>query len=789
MTAPDEPPPWPEEVEASPGNELLDAALSYARRGWAVFPCRPRGKTPLTPHGCKDATTDPATIRAWWARWPNANIAIATGASGLVVVDVDGEAGRASWQALRREYNIPADIPQAKTGKGTHYYFSAPPGLILRPVVGFRPGLDLRAGESYVIAPPSVHPSGARYEWADFLSPADAPPPPLPPGLAALLAERTTPRGKAEPLPDRIPQGQRNAALTSLAGSMRRRGASPEAIAAALLQENRRRCDPPLPEAEVLAIAKGMARYEPEQPDAERDLGHAQVLARLWQDRYRWAAHRGCWMRWTGQRWEPADEAQVAVAAAETLRAEYAARVAAAQDREEVQKWGKRILETCSYTRITGALNFLRGWPGFFTKAGEWDADPWALNVLNGTLDLRTGALRPHNPRDLCTKLASVAFDPLADGSAWQAHVERFLPNASVRRQVQRDLGLSLVGAVLEETLSIWYGVGANGKTTTARVVQRVLGDYARKAAPDLLIASKYERHPTEVADLCGARLAFSVEVDAGKRLAEALVKDLTGGDTKKARFMRQDFFEFEQTFSLVLIVNHKPVVQGTDDGIWRRIRLIPWEYRIPDSEKRPQDEVVAELAGPAVLNWLLAGLKDWQEDHHWVAPEVQAATEAYRAEQDVLGDFLAECCEFGPRYTVGVGELYEAYTGWCSEVGEDPIGKTRFGSLLRQRGLGQKRKPHTRERQWLGLRLRRDEPAGNGGQMGTTFPYNPQEKQKIRGYMETLSPFVPPAAEPASPPRDGLPSTCASCDADDFRCVVCGAEAACYSIEDGRPL
>jgi hypothetical protein len=152
MTAPDEPPPWPEEA-----NGLLDAALSYARRGWAVFPCRPRGKTPLTPHGCKDATTDPATIRAWWTRWPEANVGIATGRSGLVVVDADGPEGLASLRSLP----VPKDVPTVKTGKGVHLYFSAN-GHTLRPAVGFRQGLDLRAGESYVIAPPSVHPSGAR---------------------------------------------------------------------------------------------------------------------------------------------------------------------------------------------------------------------------------------------------------------------------------------------------------------------------------------------------------------------------------------------------------------------------------------------------------------------------------------------------------------------------------------------------------------------------------------------------------------------------------------------------
>ena len=449
----------------------------------------------------------------------------------------------------------------------------------------------------------------------------------------------------ASPLPQTIPNGERNVLLTSLAGSMRRRGATREAIEAALLAQNRT-CETPLPVDEVQAIAGSVARYEPAPADGDllvKDYGHAAVLATLFQGRYRWATHRGSWMQYTGTVWRPVPEEQVAKDASDALRQHYSAALAVATDKATIQDLSKKAVETCIYARITGALAFLRGWPGFLTLPDQWDADPWLLNIGNGTLDLRTGTLRPHSPDDLLTKLAPVSYDPQAAGGYWQAHLDRFLPNPNVRRQVQRDLGLALVGATLEEALSVWYGIGRNGKTTTAKTLLKVLGDYSDRAAPNLLIQSKHERHPTELADLAGLRLVFSIEVDQGKHLAEALVKDLTGGDRKKGRFMRQDFFSFEQTFSITLIVNHKPIITGTDVGIWRRIRLIPWEYRITDAERRPQDEVVAELTseGPAILNWLLAGLRDWQSSYYWVAPEVQVATDAYRAEMDVLGDFI----------------------------------------------------------------------------------------------------------------------------------------------------
>ncbi len=442
----------------------------------------------------------------------------------------------------------------------------------------------------------------------------------------------------------------------------------------------------------------------------ERDLLHATALAGLFRDRFRWATHLGKWMEYSGGVWQPTTEERVARLAAAELRTEYASRLALANDRAGVRRWAQAARETCSATRINGALYFLRGWDGVLTGPAEWDSSPWLLNVKNGTLDLRSGELRPHRPGDLLTKQAPVAYNPQARGMKWQAHLERFLPNPNIRRQVQRDLGMALTGAVLDEILPIWYGTGGNGKSTTIRTVMGILGDYACKAAPGLLVQHKFERSTTtDIADLAGRRLVFSVETEDNQRLAEALVKDLTGGDEKKARFLYKDNFTFKQTFTIFLATNHRPVITGVDWAMWRRVRLVPWEVQIPEGERRPQDEVVAELVteeGSAILNGLLAGLKDWQGDHHWVAPEVQAATEAYRAEQDVLGAFLGECCELGVRYTVAANTLYERYTAWCERVGEEAVSKNRFGRLLRHRGLGQEREAGTGNRLWRGVRL-----------------------------------------------------------------------------------
>lgn len=344
------------------------------------------------------------------------------------------------------------------------------------------------------------------------------------------------------------------------------------------------------------------AAVQIELPEAERDYAHAEILAGYFSNRFRWATHRRRWMEFQQGVWRPVEVEYVARLASETLRQHYAVEAGGTSDKAKMAELGKKLTEACTYARIEGALSFLKGFDDILTRPEQWDAWPWLLNVRNGTLDLRTGTFRVHAPEDLLTKQAAVDYDPQAQAPNWEKHLSYFLPNANVRREVQRELGTALVGAVLDEVLPIWYGTGANGKSTTARIVMALLGDYAKRAAPNLLVKKRFEEHPTGIADLAGARLVFSLETDDGKRLAEALVKELTGGDVKKARYLYGDFSEFQQTFSLFLVTNHKPQITGADPGIWRRIRLIPWEVMIPDSEKKPQDEVVSALLFPSSL-------------------------------------------------------------------------------------------------------------------------------------------------------------------------------------------
>ncbi len=443
---------------------------------------------------------------------------------------------------------------------------------------------------------------------------------------------------------------------------------------------------------------------------ATTDMANGRRFAVLNRDKARYVKGWG-WMVYTGRHWER-DELAAMVLARAVVQSIYAEAAQLSSEKARVAR-GRHAFSTESLRWRKAMLESARSEPEMKATLEDFDGDGWLFNCANGTLDLRTGALRPHAASDMLTKLSPISFDGDADLGHWRWHIEYFLPNPDVRRYVQRQLGRSLVGAHLSDDFPIWYGEGANGRSTMARALQHILGDYCQQAAPRLLLASNHERHPTELAELYGKRLVFSIEIDEGARLAEALVKQLSGGDRVRAHFMRQDNFEFAPTWTLVMVVNNKPVIRTGGHSTWRRIKLVPWTVIIPDAEQRAQEEVIAELVedGPAVLRWLHEGLMDWQADPHWCPDEVRGATASYRAEQDPLKDWVAACCFLGAEAWASAKALRASYETWGSESGIGPkalVSGAKWGRGLRSRGC----KPHVQRdagkltRGWLGIGL-----------------------------------------------------------------------------------
>lgn len=424
-------------------------------------------------------------------------------------------------------------------------------------------------------------------------------------------------------------------------------------------------------------------------PGRHTEGGAGDLFANQHHGELRYCRAWGSWLHWTGTHWQRDVTGEAERRAKATIMGLYAA---ASQEQDDGQR--QRLISWARKLDTSRTARAILDWAStdarIAVRPEDLDQDLWALNCTNGTLDLHTGELREHRPEDLITYCVPNDYDPNAEYPAWEAHLEHFLPDEDVRRQIQRDLGVSLVGANLAEVLSVWHGTGDNAKSTTAEVIRQVLGDYATAAAPNLLIQRKHEQHPTELADLFGKRLVTSEEIPEGAWLDEAKVKSLTGGGTQKARYSRRDFFSFPRTWSLLLDCNHKPRIRGSDEGIWRRVRIVPWTVSAKGwAGRKPQDQVIAELMAeaPGILRWLVKGLKDWQADPSWVAERVTVATADYRQEQDRLARWLEEHCEVDKSHTESFKSLWQDYQAWCELNSIKPLGRGTFGSRLESAG------------------------------------------------------------------------------------------------------
>ena len=360
------------------------------------------------------------------------------------------------------------------------------------------------------------------------------------------------------------------------------------------------------------------------------------------------------------------------------------------------------VLRWEDYRRTVASLAHVRSEPGVPVLPAQLDADPMLLNVLNGTIDLRTGELRPHRREDLVTKLAPVAYDEDASCPQWMRFLRRVMADKDgLVSYLQRVVGYCLTGDVSEQTLWFLHGCGSNGKSTFLGVLLDILGDYGTQATSELLMAKSHEAHPAERADLFGRRCVATIETEEGKRMAEALMKQLTGCDRIKARKMHKDFFEFKPTHKILLAANHKPTVRGTDYAVWRRIKLVPFTVTIPEGEKDKglPEKLKAERSG--VLRWAVAGCVAWRSDGLAEPDEVRRATAEYQAEQDTLGEFLAARCFVHPDARVKAAALLEVYAVWS---GDKWMNAKRFGRLIRDRGHDAKRESQGVFYQGVGL-------------------------------------------------------------------------------------
>jgi putative DNA primase/helicase len=713
------------EVTVNRKPEILAEALAHAQQGWHLLAmhtplpngrcscnrasCTHIGKHPryhqeLLTQGVKSATNDHDLIQQWWTLWPDANLGLATGPSGLVVIDIDPRHGLNT-------------VTAHTGGGGLHLFYRQLPGMQITCSGKNLPhGIDVKARGGIITLPPSLHVSRQRYCWKETHSPAERDVLSVPESLLGLLTvELTKLQATKSSLPaahpseqNMIPSGERNDHLASLAGVMRRRGMAEEAIVSALQIENQYRCNPPLPEEEVRQIAASIARYPPAVRSHNRtDVGNAKRLVELHGSHIRYCYSWRRWLVWDKRRWCVDTTGQIFRFAKDTVRSIYqeAEEIEDEGVRKEMAKWA---LLSESDRHIRSMISQAESEHSIPITPDQLDSDPWLLNCLNGTVNLRTGELHSHSPNLYISMLAPVKFDLDASAPQWMKFINRILgEDEEMITFLQRAIGYSLTGMTGERVMFLLWGGGGNGKTVLLEVIRSLLGEYAMRTPVETLMARRSSAIPNDVARLKGARFVTASESEGEQRLAEAQVKDLTGGDTIAARFLHQEWFEFRPEFKLWIATNHIPVIKGTDDGIWDRVRLIPFTMRIPQKERDQQlvQKLRDELSG--ILAWAVKGCLDWQQHGLGLPTVVAQATQTYRAEMDEIGQFLADCCIQKLDVRVSVADLYSGYQQWCINNGRDRIRKHIFGMLLREKNFDQSKSGATRY--WLGLVIKPD--------------------------------------------------------------------------------
>lgn len=430
------------------------------------------------------------------------------------------------------------------------------------------------------------------------------------------------------------------------------------------------------------------SRYE------SNDVGNARRLVDRFGQHLLYVVNLG-WHAWDGKRWS-LDAGEIAAKSyAQKTAQSIFSEIAGLTDQTNKEARAKWAISSGFSPRLNGMLS--QAEPHLAVTVDDLDQDPWLLNCENGTVDLRSGSVSPHDPKSMITKLCPVNYNWDATCPSWDKFIsEIFAGDKDLIEFTHRAFGYSLSGSTREQVIFIMHGSGSNGKSVLLETMAAIFGDYARQCPSDTFsVKEKTSGINNDIARLAGARMVSVVETEQDKKLAEGLVKQATGGDRMAARFMHKEFFEFTPLFKIWLATNHKPRIRGTDHGIWRRIRLMPFNVTFEDadtaSEGSPikddtiKDKLLLEL--PGVLTRIVQGCIDWQESGLQPPKAVSDATSEYREAQDRIAGFIADRCDTYPTYNCRVSTLYEAYKRWCAETGETPLSGNPFGERLDDKG------------------------------------------------------------------------------------------------------
>lgn len=567
-----------------------------------------------------------------------------------------------------------------------------------------------------------------------------------------LISEEVTLSEEQQELPTTkgpILEGNRNNTLSRFAGRVLKRYGKTDKAHEIFLEEAGK-CNPPLDDSELQTIwfsalkffrnkvSKDGGYIPPDQfnddfgdeagslkPEDYSDVGQAKVLSREYGNELKFTSATD-FIRFDGEVW--VEDKQMAVGACvefldlqlqdanDYMDVARKALVDAGYDESVVKQGSKSIakdiqpehlslyymlvgaekylgftMKRRDYKYITSALNVAKSMLGI--KVSDLDKNPNLLNTPYATYNLELGMAgeQPHDSLDLITKITECS--PGDEGmDIWLEALDTFFcGDAELIEYVQKVIGLAAIGKVYEEFIIIAYGDGANGKSTFWNTVARVLGTYAGKISSDILTMGNKVNAQPEMAELKGKRLIIASEMQEGVRLNTAMVKQLCSTDEIQACKKYKDPFHFIPSHQVVLYTNHLPKVGANDDGIWRRLKVIPFNAKIKgNSDIKNYADYLYEKAAPAIMKWIIEGAEKVSKSEHKVDDPkcVEDAVAAYREYNDWLGHFLADCCEVDDSYEEKSGELYQQYRAYCIQNGEYTRSTTDFYSAVEKMGF-----------------------------------------------------------------------------------------------------
>lgn len=436
----------------------------------------------------------------------------------------------------------------------------------------------------------------------------------------------------------------------------------------------------------------------------------ARLMKSLYGHKLRFDAHTKKWHIWNGKFLERDEVGRIYDYAKETCQFVYNRALELAKEDSnpnELFSVAKYAITAQNASQIDDIIKMASKEKGIRVKHQDFDANSYIFNLQNGTYDLKADVFREHRITDNITKIVGYNYDKDSRCPFWKQTLRLVFRDDKRKIQfLQRFIGYCLTGAVDEQCFLFFYGQGKNGKSTITSALEMLFGEYFCKSPSDMLMFHKTERISNDIARLAGARLVVCDEVQDGLKLDEARVKNLTGGDSITARFLYQELFTFQPTHKIIMFGNHRPIIRGTDEGIWRRVILVPFNIEIPEERRLPMGQVKENLRNelPGIFNWALDGYRNYKiVGKLHIPPSVKEASNLYRTDSDSIGQFIRECCLQSIHLRIKCKLLYDEYKDWCRENNEYATSYRAFNERVKEKGFVNKAGTGNRHF-WLGI-------------------------------------------------------------------------------------